>query len=289
MCILPSTITSKLVKKFIPVRKLSSRKGDNGKVLVLGGSYIYHGAPALSSLAALKTGSDLVYTCVPKINVQSTRAVSPNLIVIPLVDSKLTRGAVNKLLGQIPADLDSATIGMGLSIQDPEALKLLVKSLLDRDVRLSLDATALVNYILPLLSGKNVVVTPHAGEFKKMFGEAPPESKKARIAMVEKFAKEHSITILLKGQTDIISDGAKTYLNPTNTPGMTVGGTGDILSGIIAGMLARNRNALESAVTGAYFNGLAGKMTQKKLGPHMTATDLLDALPSVMKSFDKIK
>ena len=289
MCILSSTITSNLVKKFIPVRKLSSRKGDNGKVLVLGGSYIYHGAPALSSLAALKTGSDLVYTCVPKINVQSTRAVSPNLIVIPLVDSKLTRGAVNKLLGQIPVDLDSATIGMGLSIQDPEALKLLVKSLLDRDVRLSLDATALVNYILPLLSGKNVVVTPHAGEFKKMFGEAPPESKKTRITMVEKFAKEHSITILLKGPIDIISDGEKTYLNPTNTPGMTVGGTGDVLSGIIAGMLARNRNTLESAVTGAYFNGLAGKMTQKKLGPHMTATDLLDALPIVMKSFDKIK
>ena len=284
-----STITSKLVKKFTPVRKLSSRKGDNGKVLVLGGSYIYHGAPALSSLAALKTGTDLVYTCVPKINVQSTRAVSPNLIVIPLVDSKLTRGAVNKLLGQIPNDLDSATIGMGLSIQDPEALKLLVKSLLDRDVRLSLDATALVNYILPLLSGKNVVVTPHVGEFKKMFGEVPPESKKARITMVEKFAREHSITILLKGPTDIISDGAKTYLNPTNIPGMTVGGTGDILSGIIAGILARNRIALESAVIGAYFNGLAGKMTQKKLGSHMTATDLLDALPSVMKSFDKIK
>jgi len=284
-----SIITSKLVKKFIPVRKLSSRKGDNGKVLVLGGSYIYHGAPALSSLAALKTGTDLVYTCVPKINVQSTRAVSPNLIVIPLVDSKLTRGAVNKLLGQIPNDLDSATIGMGLSIQDPEALKLLVKSLLDRDVRLSLDATALVNYILPLLSGKNVVVTPHAGEFKRMFGETPPESKKARIPMVEKFAKEHSVTILLKGPTDIISNGAKTYLNPTNTPGMTVGGTGDILSGIIAGMLARNRDALESAVISAYFNGLAGKMTQKKLGYHMTATDLLDVLPSVMKSFDKIK
>jgi len=70
---------------------------------------------------------------------------------------------------------------------------------------------------------------------------------------------------------------------------MTVGGTGDILSGIIAGMLARNRNALESAVICAYFNGLAGTSTQKKLGSHMTATDLLDALPAVLKSFDKIK
>ena len=284
-----NTITSSLVKKLIPVRKSSSRKGDNGKVLVVGGSYMYHGAPILSSLAALRTGADLVYTSIPKINAQSTRAASPNLIVIPLVDSKLTRGAVNKLLGQIPNDLDSATIGMGLSIQDPEALKLLIKSLLARDVRLSLDASALVNYILPLLSGKNVVVTPHAGEFKRLFGEIPPDSKKTRIMMVEKFAKEHSVIILLKGQTDIISNGARTYLNPTNTPGMTVGGTGDILSGIIAGMLARNRDALESAVISAYFNGLAGKITQKKLGLHMAATDLLDALPSVMKSFDKIK
>ena len=282
-------ITSKLVKKFIPIRKSSSRKGDNGKVLVLGGSYIYHGAPALSSLAALRTGADLVYTCVPKINVQSTRAVSPNLIVIPLADSKLTRGAVNKLLGQIPSDLDSSTIGMGLSIQDPEALKLLVKSLLDRDVRLSLDASALVNYILPLLSGKNVIVTPHPGEFKRMFGEVPPESKKSRIAMVEKFAKKHSVTIILKGSTDIISNGTTTYLNTKNIPAMTVGGTGDILSGIIAGILAQNRDVLESAVTATYFNGLAGKMTQKKFGTHMTATDLLDVLPNVMKSFDKIK
>ena len=283
------TITSKLVKKFIPIRKSSSRKGDNGKVLVLGGSYIYHGAPALSSLAALRTGADLVYTCVPKINVQSTRAVSPNLIVIPLADSKLTRGAVNKLLGQIPSDLDSSTIGMGLSIQDPEALKLLVKSLLDRDVRLSLDASTLVNYILPLLSGKNVIVTPHQGEFKRMFGEVPPESKKSRIAMVEKFAKKHSVTIILKGSTDIISNGTTTYLNTKNIPAMTVGGTGDILSGIISGILAQNRDVLESAVTATYFNGLAGKMTQKKFGTHMTATDLLDVLPNVMKSFDKIK
>ena len=289
MKVLPNTITPKLVKKFIPIRKSSSRKGDNGKVLVVGGSYMYHGAPILSSLAALKTGADLVYTCVPKINVQSTRAVSPNLIVIPLVDSKLTRGAVNKLLGQIPIDLDSATIGMGLSIQDPEALKLLVKSLLDRDVRLSLDASALVSYILPLLSGKNVVVTPHAGEFKKMFGEAIPDSVKTCITMVEKFAKKHSVTILLKGSTDIISNGTKTYLNPKNTPAMTVGGTGDVLSGITASMLARNRNTLESAIISAYLNGLAGKATQKKFGLHIVATDLLDELPTIMKSFDKIK
>ena len=115
------TVTEGIVRKFIPTRMINSRKGENGKVLVVGGSYMYHGAPILSSLAALRTGSDLVYTAVPKNNVQATRAASPDLIVIPLADSKLTRGAVNKLLGQIPAGIDSAAIGMGLAIQDIEA------------------------------------------------------------------------------------------------------------------------------------------------------------------------
>ena len=164
------TLTSSIVKKFIPPRRLNSKKGDNGKVLVVGGSYMYHGAPILSSLAALRMGSDLVYTAVPKNNVQSTRAISPNLIVIPLADSKLTRGAVRKLLGQIPVGIDSATIGMGLVIQDVEALKLLVKSLLDRDIRISLDASALVKQVLQVVNGKDVILTPHTGEFKRLFG-----------------------------------------------------------------------------------------------------------------------
>jgi ADP-dependent NAD(P)H-hydrate dehydratase len=277
------------VKNFIPPRKFASRKGDNGKVLVLGGSYFYHGAPILSSLAALRCGTDLVYTCVPKINVQATRAISPNLIVLPLVDAKLTRGAVHKLLGVIPKELDSATIGMGLAIQDIEALKLLVTSLLNRDVRLSLDASVLVSNILPLIKNKKVIVTPHAGEFKRLFGELPPDSKKERISIVEKYAKENSLTILLKGPTDIVSDGQKTYLNVKNTPAMTVGGTGDVLSGMVAGMLSKNRNPIEAAAAAVFINGKAGMLAQKKHGLHIIATDLLEFISDAMKPFDRIK
>jgi ADP-dependent NAD(P)H-hydrate dehydratase len=278
-----------IVKNFIPPRKFASRKGDNGKVLVLGGSYFYHGAPILSSLAALRCGTDLVYTCVPKINVQATRAISPNLIVLPLVDAKLTRGAVHKLLGVIPKELDSATIGMGLAIQDIEALKLLVTSLLNRDVRLSLDASVLVSNILPLIKNKKVIVTPHAGEFKRLFGELPPDSKKERISIVEKYAKENSLTILLKGPTDIVSDGQKTYLNVKNTPAMTVGGTGDVLSGMVAGMLSKNRNPIEAAAAAVFINGKAGMLAQKKHGLHIIATDLLEFISDAMKPFDRIK
>lgn len=281
-------LTLSVVKKFIPARKAKSRKGDNGIVLVIGGSYIYHGAPILSSLAALKCGTDLVYTSVPKINVTPTRAISPNLIVIPLVDQKLTLGAVNKLIGALPRNLHSATIGMGLAIQEKNSLLHLVKSLLDRDVRLSLDASALIPDVLPLLANKNVVVTPHAGEFKRLFGEPPSNSKNERIKLVEKKAKEFGITVLLKGATDVISNGSTTYLNEKKTPSMTVGGTGDVLSGLVAGLLSNNRNPLESASAATFINGLAGKSAQKKLGLHMTSMDLLDEIPSVMKPFDRI-
>jgi len=283
------TITSSMVRKYIRPRKSNSRKGDNGKVLVVGGSYMYHGAPILSSLAALRTGCDLVYTAVPKVNAQATRAASADLIVIPLADSKLTRGSVNKLLGQIPAGIDSATIGMGLAVQDIEALKLLVKSLIERDVRLSLDASALRKEILPIIKAKNVLVTPHASEFERLFGEKIPDNKKTRISIVEKHAKKNSITILLKGMDDIITDGTKTLINSKKTPAMTVGGTGDVLSGIAASMLSQNRDVIEAAASAAFVNGQAGKTVQKNLGMHMVATDLIDVLPLISKTFDRIK
>ena len=284
-----NVLTSNTIKKYIPIRKSNSRKGDNGKVLVVGGSYMYHGAPILSSLAALRTGADLVYTAVPKINAQATRAASPVLIVIPLADSKLTRGSVNKLLGQIPAGIDSATIGMGLAVENIDALKLLIKSLIERDVRLSLDASALRKDILPIIKGKNVVVTPHAGEFERLFGEKLSDNKKTRISIAEKHAKKNTITILLKGEDDIITNGTKTLINSKKTSAMTVGGTGDVLSGIVASMMSRNRNVMEAAASAAFLNGQAGKLIQKQFGTHMIATDLIDVLPLASKVFDKIK
>ena len=250
---------------------------------------MYHGAPVLSSIAALRSGSDLVYTCVPKINAFATRSLSPDLIVIPMADSKLTRGTVNKLLGQVPVDIDSATIGMGLAIQDIEALKLLVKSLLSRNVRVSLDASSLIREIIPLVEGQNVVVTPHEGEFKRLFGNSPGNKKTERISSCEKFAKKHSITVLLKGNDDIITNGKTSFVNSSSTPCMTVGGTGDVLSGLTAGFLSRNKNTLESASAATFVNGIAGKLLQKQFGNHILASDILNVLPKVLRPFDKIK
>ena len=279
-------LTKELVKAFIPSRDNNSRKGNNGKVLIVGGSYIYHGAPVLSSLAALRSGSDLVYTCVPKINAFSTRSISPDLIVIPMADSKLTRGTVNKMLGQIPVDIDSTSIGMGLAIQDVEAIKLLVKCLLDRNVRISLDANSLIREILPIIEGQNVIVTPHLGEFKRLFGESIENDPNVRLSTCEKFAKKHSLTILLKGQEDIITNGDTSYTNSTSTPCMTVGGTGDVLSGLVAGFLSRNKNVIESASAATFVNGAVGELLQKEVGNHILASDLISKLPTILNSFD---
>ena len=214
-------LTASIVEKFIPPRAQNSRKGDNGKILILGGSYVYHGAPILASLAALRCGTDLVYTAVPKINSQATRAASPNLIVIPLADQKLTRGAAKKLLGQTPVGLDSAAIGMGLAVQERNSLLMLIKTLLDSDVRLLLDASALVPEVLPEISGKNCILSPHTGEYKRLFGHAVPDDDASREREVEKMAAEHKVVIILKGATDIISDGETTCTNPKKTPSMT--------------------------------------------------------------------
>ena len=283
------TLDEDSIRRFIPPRRDSSRKGENGKVLVVGGSYIYHGAPVLSSLAALRSGTDLVYTAVPSVNAAPARALSPSLIVLPLADQKLTRGAARKLLGVIPKDIDSAAIGMGLGIADRAALVFLVESLLDRDIRLSLDASALVAEVLPAVTDRNVVLTPHAGEFRRLFGASPPDDLDRRVEFARECAEQHGVTILLKGPTDVICSRGSSLAFHKHVPAMTVGGTGDVLSGLVAGLLARNRNATESAAAASYINGEAGRLAQERLGLHILPTDLIDAIPEAMKRFDRIE
>ena len=282
-------LTPGIAGGFIPARAAASRKGENGTVLVVGGSHLYHGAPVLSSLAALRSGTDLVYTAVPDIHAGAARAASPDLIVLPMADRKLTRGSARKLLGLVPKGLDSAAIGMGLAIREIAALENLVKSLLDSDVRLSVDAGALVPEVLPLLSDRNAVVTPHAGEFRRLFGEDPPDDPERRILLARQMADRHGVTVLLKGATDIITDGRSAcYTCAKKAPAMTVGGTGDVLSGLVAGLLARNRRAVQSAAAAARVNADAGLLAQKRSGLHMVATDLIREIPAAMMPFDRV-
>jgi len=285
------SINDDMIRKISVSRKISSRKGDNGIVLVVGGNRIYHGAPILASIAALRSGTDLVYTAIPSINVEATRSFSPNLIVLPLVDEKLTMGSASRLIKTLPKKIDSATIGMGMSIAKKEALMSLIEKLLKNGTKLVLDASALMPEILPKIKETGCIITPHGGEYMRIFKtelKNHHSNENEQIVDVSKNANKYGITIILKGWKNIISNGELTTVIERSTPAMTVGGTGDVLAGLVAGFFSK-MNSFEAACTAVYFNGLAAIMAYQKVGLHMVATDLLDNLPQVMKKFDRIE
>jgi ADP-dependent NAD(P)H-hydrate dehydratase len=286
---LPSTITvtPKLIRQLTPPRLFSSRKGDNGTVLIAGGSRYYHGAPVLATMAALRSGADLVYTAVPRSIITAVRSFSPAIIALPLPDDKLTKGSANRLIAMLPKNADSASIGMGMSL-DPEALITLVRKLRQAGTKILLDASALIPQVLGEISNTGSIVTPHVGEYKRLFGSEPGSTKEEMTSNVHKLAKDYGVTIALKGWVNIISDGEQLAAIKRPTPAMTVGGTGDVLSGLATGLLAKMK-PFDAALVAICLNGLAGTLAYKKAGLHIIATDLIDNLPLVMNQFDKVR
>jgi ADP-dependent NAD(P)H-hydrate dehydratase len=271
----------------MPPRLFSSRKGDNGTVLIAGGSRYYHGAPVLATMAALRSGADLVYTAVPRSIITAVRSHSPAIIALPLPDDKLTKGSANRLIAMLPKNADSASIGMGMSL-DPEALITLVRKLRQAGTKILLDASALIPQVLEEISNTGSIVTPHVGEYKRLFDSEPGSTKEEMTSNVHKLAKDRGITIALKGWVNIISDGEQLAAIKRPTPAMTVGGTGDVLSGLATALLAKMK-PFDAALVAIYLNGLAGTLAYKKAGLHIIATDLIDNLPLVMNQFDKVR
>ena len=282
-----SLVNDDLIRKIIKPRSILSRKGENGIALVVGGSRIYHGAPLLSSLAALRSGTDLVYTAIPKINLISSRIFSPDLIILPFPDDKLTTGSVRRLLNTLPKKINAAAIGMGLNVSKSQPLILLIQELLGANSHLVIDAGALLPEILPNISNNDAIVTPHAGEFKRLFSDSPTTKLSEQIELVSRKAKEFGLVIVLKGYQNIVSDGVCTFVLERSTPSMTVGGTGDVLSGLITGFRTKY-GSLHSCLLGLFFNGKAASRLSSKIGFHMLASDLLTELPFVMKEYDTI-
>ncbi len=276
------------IKKHFPVRKKASHKGENGRVLVVGGSWIYHGAPYIASLAALISGVDLVYVAVPKPLVSTIRCLNPNLIVIPLPDYKFTKGSARRLIKIMP-EVDAVLIGNGMGKGIADGLKVFLKETTVK--RVILDADALLPDSLSILvgSGKEFILTPHEGEFKRISGiEVEGKSTEEKAKIVKSFAKEKGATVLLKGVIDIISDSDELFLNSTGNAGMTVGGTGDALAGLTAGFFSKGVKAVVASALAAFINGAAGDVALSEKGLHFTATDLVNFYPKIMKKFDRL-
>lgn len=304
------SVTAELIQTIVPPRLVSSKKGDNGTVLVIGGSGIYHGAPLLSTLAALRSGVDLVYTAVPKSNIVPTRSFSPNIIVLPLPTDRFTVGSAKQLIKILPKKPDVVAIGMGMAIEKPESLVYMVKELNRMGTKLLLDASALIPEILEHISGSNTVITPHPGEYKRLFQKEKNYEEiintrattttttiQEQTSNVCKLARKYGLTIILKGYDNIICNGGikkeqqqqSIAVIKRTTPAMTVGGCGDVLSGVVAGLFAKMQDAFSASVAAVYLSGMAADLAYQRVGLHMVATDIIDELPNAIKPFDKIE
>ena len=256
-------------------RDITSHKGNNGRVLVIGGSRDYSGAPTLAAHAAFKSGVDLVHVACPQSVALPIRSYSPDFIVHTLSEEIIVEEDVDKIV-ELSKNVDSIVIGcgMGRDKETASALYELVEEI-KKPVVFDADALKLIDTRLIKKMKNDVVVTPHSAEFKALFGLDVPEELKDKMEIISKTSNENECVVLLKGALDIISNGEKTRLNKTGNPGMTVGGTGDCLAGLVGGLLAKGHDGFEAACLGAYINGRAGDMASVKYEYHFTATDMM--------------
>jgi len=272
------------VKIVVKSRLLEAHKGDFGRLLVIGGSDVFSGAPALVASAAYRAGVDLVHIAAPIKTAYAISSMSSDLITIKLEGDHLNPPNV-ATLGPYLEKSTAVAMGPGLGLHKDtrDFVKEMVKHVEAKRVPLLLDADGLKAFAEFKHKSKSpMVLTPHSGEYKILTGNEAPKELEERAADVQKTAEELGAVILLKGHTDIISDGKRVKINFTGNPGMTVGGTGDVLSGIVAAFLAQGVDPFEAAVAGAFINGAAGDFVASAKGFHMVATDLLEWIPTVI-------
>ena len=290
---------------FYPKPKKDSHKGENGRLLVVGGGP-YYGAPALSSFAAQRTGIDLVFVATPK---KVARAItsyspllikpvrlakdiakhSPTLIVKELHNENHLVSEDIKIVETLESKVDALLIGPGLGseIETQKSVKKIINFFIryKKPIVIDADAIKVVGRNQNIIKNTPTVITPHAGEFKELTGVKLSKNLNERKINVEKWAKKLRITILLKGPTDIISNGKETKLNDIHNEAMTVGGTGDVLAGIIGALLSKGIEPFNAARVGVFINGAAGNIAFEKRSFGLIATDVIEEIPGVLKKY----
>jgi NAD(P)H-hydrate epimerase len=272
---------------YYPRPEKTSHKGDNGVVLIIGGGP-YVGAPALAGLASLRTGVDLVYIVTPRRSWQSIASFSPNFIVTDLSDDIITSEDVPQILPL----LDKCTsVVLGPGIGDSRETQQAVVQLLKRIVRkkkplvVDADAIQVIGQQRSLVKNGAVVITPHAGEFYELTGVPLPRGIAQRVKVVQHWAQKLGVTLLVKGPIDILAHGSDSKQNKVHNEAMTVGGTGDVLAGIIGALLSKHVDSFNAVCMAAFLNGQAGNYAFHKKSYGVTATDIIDEIPTVLKQY----
>lgn len=275
------TLTESEIKSYFPARKADTHKGDYGKILMLCGSRGFTGAAALAAMGALRVGAGLVYCGVPEsiYAIEAVKLTEPVVFPLPDREGKLDADAAEQIAGYLPKmDVVCMGCGLGISTGTEQVTEFVLKSFRG-PVLLDADGINLMAAHKDILRDRTAptILTPHAGEFLRFSGrEANPET-------VEELARELSCIILSKGHRTIITDGQVCYHNPTGNPGMASGGSGDVLAGVIAGLLGQGLPPLEAAAVGAWLHGKAGDVCAASIGEYgMVPGDLLEVLPRLL-------
>ena len=255
-----------------PIPGKDSHKGQNGRLMIIAGGP-YFGAPIMSSLAALRVGTDIVRVFTPESSATIISLSSPVLMVTPLQGDHLSMGSLSVLLEESKR-YDAVLIGPGLgtSSETIQAVRCFVERC---ETPMVIDAdgiTAIAGMELP----EGTIVTPHSGEYIRLNPDDMDQSKLS--------SKIHAV-ILRKGKEDVVSDGGRTRTNRTGTPAMTGAGTGDVLSGTVAGLLSKGMVPFDAACVGALISGKAGEVAFEERSYGLIATDVIEKITSVLKAY----
>ena len=285
--------TPRDVAPLIGPRPAAANKGNFGHVLVLGGSLGKAGAAAMAGMAALRVGAGLSTVASPKSVLPTVAGFHPELMTEPLEETEAGSISLRALeYGRVDRLVEGKTVlavgpGVSRNTETAEFVRNIVKN---RKTPTVLDAdglNAFENHAAEL-SGKDrmLVITPHPGEMARLIGSITAAVQRDRINIARSFAREHELIVVLKGHRTLIAhpDGT-VWVNTTGNPGMATGGTGDILTGMTAGLVAQNpKRVLEAVVAAVHLHGLAGDVARENMGEHsLVATDLLKAFPEAFR------
>jgi len=270
----------------LPARSRDAHKGDFGRVLVVGGSIGMVGAPALAANAALRGGAGLVKIACPDLTQQATAGLAPCATSVPLpsMSDGVISARATGLLRRLADEHDVLAIGPGMG-QGPGVAKVVVGLLALPDKPKVVDADGLNNLAAAgdwwRRAVGPIVLTPHPGEMRRLMAGAglklDPEDRQASAVAL---ARLTGTVVVLKGAGTVVTDGDRVFVNRTGNPGMASGGTGDVLTGLIAALIGQGMSALDAAVLGVHLHGLAGDLAAEELGEvSLTAVDVIEFLP----------
>jgi hydroxyethylthiazole kinase-like uncharacterized protein yjeF len=286
-----NVITARDVAPLIGPRSAESNKGNYGHVLLVGGSLGKAGAAAMAGMAGLRVGAGLSTVSTPRSVVGTVSGFHPELMTEPLSETDtgtISTSALDRL-EELAKGKSVLAIGPGIS-RDEQTAELVRALVAKIRLPLVLDADGLNAFEGRTGElngkGKTLVITPHPGEMARLAGCTISDVQKDRLGVARKFAREHKVIVVLKGhRTLVVQPDGEAWVNMTGNPGMATGGTGDILTGMVAGMMAQHPKDVFAAVLAAvHLHGLAGDVMRESVGEYsLVATDLLQGLPEAFR------